>query len=293
MRHLLAALAPVAMLACIAAPAAAAPFASDRISVTVSGSGPDVILVPGLTSSPRIWTDLTAALPGYRYHLVQVRGFAGTPAGGNQSGEVVARVADEVARYAADQKLTAPALIGHSMGGTIGMMVAARHPGRIGRLMVVDMVPFMGTFIGGPAATVESIRPMAQQITAQMAKAPPEQRRQNAVMTLATMIKTEAARPGPIEDSEKSDPAVVASAYAELMLTDLRPELARIAVPTTVLYVKPPQLPITDQQMASFYETQFAGISGVKLVQVPDSYHFIMLDQPQRFREDVKAFLAN
>jgi pimeloyl-ACP methyl ester carboxylesterase len=293
MRHLLAALAPVAILASVAAPAAAAPFASDRISVTVSGSGPDVILVPGLTSSPRIWTDLTAALPGYRYHLVQVRGFAGTPAGGNQSGEVVARVADEVARYAADQKLTAPALIGHSMGGTIGMMVAARHPGRIGRLMVVDMVPFMGTFIGGPAATVESIRPMAQQITAQMAKAPPEQRRQNAVMTLATMIKTEAARPGPIEDSEKSDPAVVASAYAELMLTDLRPELARIAVPTTVLYVKPPQLPITDQQMASFYETQFAGISGVKLVQVPDSYHFIMLDQPQRFREDVKAFLAN
>ncbi|QHL90317.1 alpha/beta fold hydrolase [Sphingomonas changnyeongensis] len=293
MRHLFAALAPVAMMAGIAAPAAAADFASDRISVTVSGSGPDVILVPGLTSSPRIWADLTAALPGYRYHFVQVRGFAGTPAGGNQSGEVVARVADEVARYAAEQKLTAPALIGHSMGGTIGMMVASRHSGRIGRLMVVDMVPFMGTFIGGPTATVESIRPMAQQITAQMAKAPPEQRRQNAVMTLATMIKTEAARPGPIEDSEKSDPAVVASAYAELMLTDLRPELARIAVPTTVLYVKPPQLPITDAQMNAFYQTQFAGIAGVKLVQVPDSYHFIMLDQPQRFREDVKAFLAN
>jgi hypothetical protein len=31
-----------------------------------------------------------AALPGYRYHLVQVAGFAGQPAGGNKEGTVAA-----------------------------------------------------------------------------------------------------------------------------------------------------------------------------------------------------------
>jgi Niemann-Pick C1 protein len=60
--------------------ASAAPFASDRISVRVEGEGPDVVLVPGLGSSPQAWASTVAAVPGYRYHLVQVKGFAGLPA---------------------------------------------------------------------------------------------------------------------------------------------------------------------------------------------------------------------
>jgi hypothetical protein len=30
-------------------------FTSDRISVEVHGQGPDVVLIPGLNSSPRVW----------------------------------------------------------------------------------------------------------------------------------------------------------------------------------------------------------------------------------------------
>ena len=68
----------------LAPPALAAParFSSDRISVVVQGSGPDVVLIPGLTASRDMWKGLVAAVPGYRYHLVQVAGFAGAPAGG-------------------------------------------------------------------------------------------------------------------------------------------------------------------------------------------------------------------
>ena len=64
-----------------AAQAPRAPFASERIGVTVRGSGPDVVLIPGLTSSPQVWESTIAAVPGYRYHLVHVSGFAGRPAG--------------------------------------------------------------------------------------------------------------------------------------------------------------------------------------------------------------------
>jgi pimeloyl-ACP methyl ester carboxylesterase len=46
--------------------------------VAVRGSGPDVILIPGLSASRGIWSSTVAAVPGYRYHLVQVAGFAGT-----------------------------------------------------------------------------------------------------------------------------------------------------------------------------------------------------------------------
>jgi pimeloyl-ACP methyl ester carboxylesterase len=283
-------LAAAATLA-VAGPAAAA-FTSDRITVTVEGSGPDVILVPGLTSSPRIWAGTVAGVPGYRYHLVQVKGFAGTAPGANRSGDVAAPVASEIARYIAEAKLARPAVIGHSMGGTIGMMLAARHPDAVGKLMVVDMVPFLGSFFGGPGATVDSVRPIAMRMRADAAKKPADTREQERVAMIATMVQTEAARAGPSEDARTSDADVVANAYSELMLTDLRPELKAIKAPTTVLFVRPPALPITDAQMEGFYKLAFAGLPGVTLTRVPDAWHFIMLDQPARFQEDVKAFLA-
>ena len=290
MRHLF--LAAAATIGAVAATPAAAEFKSDRITVTSEGSGPDVILIPGLTSSPRIWRDTAAALPGYRYHFVQVRGFAGTDPGANKSGDVAAPVAAEIARYIGEEKLAPPAVIGHSMGGTIGMMLAARHPDAVGKLMVVDMVPFLGTFFGGPNATVEAVRPIAAKLRADAAAKSPETREAERAAMITGMVQSEAQRAGPVEDARKSDPDVVANAYSELMVTDLRPELKAIKAPTTVLFVRPPTLPISDAQMEGFYQMSYASLPGVKLTRVPDAWHFIMLDQPQRFQQDVKAFLG-
>jgi pimeloyl-ACP methyl ester carboxylesterase len=287
MRHLL--LAPVALL--LAAAPAAAEFRSDRITVTVEGQGPDVVLIPGLTSSPRIWKGTAAAIPGYRYHFVQVQGFAGTAPGGNLAGGVVAPVAEEIARYLREAKLARPAVIGHSMGGTLGMLVAARHPELVGKLMVVDMVPFMGQFFGGPNATPESLKPVVEAMSARTASLSDEDKAKERAAMLATMVKSDTERAGPIEDATKSDSRVVNQAYTELVLLDLRPELAKIKAPTTVAYVNPGTMPVTDAQMDGFYKAAYANLAGAKLVRVPDSFHFIMLDQPQRFQADVKAFL--
>lgn len=68
------------------APAFGADFTSERISVTAEGQGKDVILIPGLGSSPRVWRELVRALPNYRYHVVHVAGFAGRPSGQNEIG---------------------------------------------------------------------------------------------------------------------------------------------------------------------------------------------------------------
>lgn len=48
-------------------------FASDRLSVEVIGSGPDVILIPGLLSSREVWRPLAERLAAtHRAHLVQL-----------------------------------------------------------------------------------------------------------------------------------------------------------------------------------------------------------------------------
>lgn len=67
--------------------AAVADSWSDRITVTVRGHGPDIVLIPGLTCSSAVWDATAAHLEGhYRLHLVQVNGFAGTPPQANAHG---------------------------------------------------------------------------------------------------------------------------------------------------------------------------------------------------------------
>jgi len=281
-----------AALVVIAASPAAAKFASDRITVTTQGSGPDVILVPGLTSSPAAWKYVAQDVPGYRYHFVQVKGFAGTPAEANATGDVSKPVAEEIARYITAEKLKAPAIVGHSMGGTISMMVAARHPGAVSKLMVVDMPPFMGQMFGGPNATAASVTPIADAMMNGMAAMPAEARRKQMDQMTGAMVRTDAERPAVLQSAHDSDGAVVGHAYRELIVTDLRPELAQITVPATVLYVTPAGAPLTDAQMDAVYVASYANLKGAKLTRIPDSAHFIMYDARPRFAQELKVFLA-
>ena len=298
-RHLLQsslALAGIAVLsACATTPAAGPAFTSDRISVSVEGAGADVVLIPGLTSHPSIWDDTAAHLvgTGHRVHRVWVSGFAGRPSGANATGEQVGQpVAEEIARYIREQGLTRPAVIGHSMGGWMGMVVAARHPDLVGRLMVVDMLPFMGAMFGPPGATPDQVRPVAEQIRDGIRSVPLDQRRTRAEATIAGMIRTESLREGPIQHTLNSDYDVAGRSFHELIVTDLRPELAHITAPTTVLYVTPTGAPLTDAQLDVFYQLSYQTLPTHRLVRIPEAAHFIMFDNPTGVLAEVDAFLS-
>ena len=277
--------------ACATTAETAPAFTSDRISVAVQGTGPDVVLIPGLSSHPDVWAGTVAAVPGYRYHLVHVAGFAGKPAGANASGPVIEPVAEEIARYIRESRLERPALVGHSMGGTWAMLVASRHPELASRVMVVDMLPFLGAMFGGPNATPETLRPIAEQMRQGMASAPAAARRQQIEPMIATMVRTESLRRGVVEQSMASDQAVSAQAFSEIIVNDYRPELRNIRVPMTVLWVLPPQAPFGPEQMEQFYRASYANAPQAVLRRIPDSYHFIMYDQPEAFQRELRAFL--
>ena len=269
----------------------AANFTSERIGVTVMGSGPDVVLIPGLSSMPAVWSGTMTALPGYRYHLIHVSGFAGQAAGANAEGPVLGPVAGEIARYIAETHLDHPAIVGHSMGGSWAIMVAGRHPDTVSRVMVVDMMPFLGAMFGGPGATPETLRPIAEQIRNGIATATGEARTANITQTIAGMVRTEALRPAIVEQGLTSDPVVSGQGFYDLVVTDLRPDVANIHVPLTVLYVLPAGAPLTAEQMDGFYRLSYAGAPQAVLRRIPDSYHFIMLDQPEVFQAALRAFL--
>jgi len=269
-----------------------AAFHSDRMTVAVQGEGRDIILIPGLSSSPEIWQGTVDHLgAGWRVHRIHINGFAGAPVAGNAQGPVGAPVAEEIARYIAETHLNKPVVVGHSMGGTIGMMLAARYPEAVGRLMVVDMIPFMGVMLGGAGATSQSVAPIADQVAASMADATPPEYQARAAAAVTGMIKTESKRAGPLQDTATTDQQIAARSMRELFVTDLRAELPKITAPTEVLYVKFAD-PMTNEITDGIYQASFASLPGVTLKRIDDSAHFIMLDQPAVFYTDLDAFVS-
>lgn len=263
----------------LSSPARAAPFASSRLSVRVAGSGPDVILIPGLTAGRDIWSATVAAVPGYRYHLVQVAGFAGTGAGGNAAGEVLPALTTELARYIRAAGLRAPAVIGHSMGGTLAMMLAARHRGIAGRIMVVDMLPAPAGLLGSTAA---GVRPLADWLFRNFGSSPAGQQ------LFASMLRGQGGA-----GARNSDPDLVARVTHELAVTDLTPELGRIAVPMTIVYATPPAAQGVDpERIAAETVRAYRGARAAQLRRVPNSGHMLMLDQPKLWARELKAFLT-
>ena len=278
------------------APVAASPVAgswSGRISVVVVGNpkGPDVVLIPGLTSSRAVWDGTVKQLSGrYRLHLVQVNGFAGAPAGDNATGPVLQPVVDAIDGYVRAKHLKKPAVIGHSLGGLAGLMLASQHPQDVSRLMVVDSLPFFGLLFG-PGTTVDMVTGRGAQMRDGMANGTQEAYAAMETQAIANLVKDPDGRAIATKWALDSDKRVVAQAFYDDLTTDVRPALPKIATPVTMLY---PWDAATGRPQAAFdalYTGAYATLPGAKVKRIDASFHFIMLDQPVAFAAEVETFL--
>jgi pimeloyl-ACP methyl ester carboxylesterase len=266
-------------------------FSSKRISVVVSGSGPDVLLIPGLATSRDVWNGTVAAVPGYRYHLVQIAGFAGTsPLANATPGPLLEQIAGEISRYIVEQRLVRPAVVGHSLGGLLALMTASRLPSVVSKTMVVDMVPFGAMLFKGPAVTAEE----AVVIGARARERYFGSDRLAATQQLySTMIRSDGYRTNYVAQAMASDADVSGRLFEEVARTDLRPRLRAITAPVKVLYVSAPNIPIGEDRTDALYRDAYRDLPQASLTRIPESYHFIMLDQPQRFAEEIGEFLRH
>ncbi len=270
-----------------------------RFSVVTVGSGPDVILIPGLSSPRAVWLSTAERLKAtHRVHLVQLKGF-GEPAGPNASGPVLQPFVDELGAYIADRKLTRPALVGHSMGGLAALMLAADRPTLPGKVMVVDALPFIGTLFG--AASVEAIRPQAGQMRTMLVGNAAKQAPVFTAPDCPASLPAPARPQGTMSNSGEgnclvrygalaSDLNVVGQAMYDDMVTDMTPRLKDIKVPVTMLYPQDDRL-LTAAMAAKIYGDAYAGLPSAKLVPITGSYHFIMQDQPAKFAAALDVFL--
>ena len=264
----------------------------DHISVEVIGTGSPVILIPGLSSPRAVWDGVVPELArSHAVYLVQVNGFGGDDPRANLQPGILEGVVADLHKLIADRKLGRAAVVGHSMGGLAGLMLARAHAGDVGKLMIVDSLPFVGE-IFVPGATVAALEPQAKMFRDQMAglhgKPMPDAVLQGIAANNALKPESQAKVIG---WTRVADMRVAGQAMYEDMTIDLRGDMGAIATPITVVY------PWSETRMAkaradAFYRAQYAKAPHVTYAAVGDSGHFVMLDQPAAFATALNAFLA-
>jgi len=279
----------LATLILVSAAGAGAQTAHPSFSVTVTGKGPAMLLIPGLLSSGQVWDSAVARYQDrYTLHVLTLAGFGGpTPVGE----PFLARVRDEVIAYLREQKLQKPVIVGHSLGGFLGFWIAATAPDLVGGLVAVDGVPFLPG-LGNPAATADSTTAQGGQIKAIYTSMSNAQLVAQTRMALATMITAPAHVEQAAAWAARSDAATAGTAVAELMSIDLRDTVAAITAPTLLIGATGAAPAAMRPGMAGSYQAQVARVKGARVIMAESARHFIMLDDPAFLFSALDEFLA-
>ena len=275
------------------APAAtSAPVVMDHISITSIGSGSPVVLIPGLSSPRAVWDGVVPELAkGHRVVLVQVNGFGGDAPGKNVAPGILDGLVAELDGDIVREKLGRPASVGHSLGGLAALMFAKAHPDHVSKVMVVDSLPFIGLLFA-PTATVPMVERQAKAMRDQMAAGYGKPADPAFVEGTANRLALKPESRAKVKAwMNATDARVTAQAFYEDMTTDLRPDLAKIATPITLVY--PWNAAAPSKEMADMlYRGAYAGTPHIDFVDVGDSAHFVMLDHPAAFQAALMAFVG-
>jgi N-formylmaleamate deformylase len=257
---------------------------SKVIDVTVTGAGKPVVLIPGLASPGAVWDDTVKQLQAdHSCHVVTVAGFGGTPA--VKSEHLLNDVRDQIVAYIRAQKMEKPTLIGHSLGGTLALDIAARQPELPGRVIAVDSLPFLAAIMMPGITKAEDAKQPAAGMRRMIESQSQEQfAKYQREVSIPGMVTNPEAAQRIAELCSKSDPSATAQAMSEMLTTDLRPGLANIQCPVLVLVALADKLQYGPRPMIEeSYKAQYANAKQARFRFFEKAKHFIMIDDPEGF----------
>lgn len=269
--------------------AGAANAAHPAFKVDVTGKGAPIILIPGLGSSGEVWDGTVARYCGnHQCHVLTLAGFAGVPA---IEGPLLPAVEQQLSEYITANKFDRPVVIGHSLGGFLGMKLAADHPEQVGRLIIVDTLPALGA-TQMPSVTQAQLKDMADGLRKHMQQQDAAAFGAAQLQSLRGMITSQEDIDRVVGWGKRSDRATVINVMADMMADDLRQDISRIKAPTLVLgswiaYKNYGSKPIFEQM----YKTQYQQLAGVKVELADTARHFIMYDDPAWMYDRIDNFL--
>lgn len=255
------------------------------IEVVKVGKGSPVVLLPGFGCPGAVWNETVAQLSKtHECHVVSYAGFNGIAP---LDTLWLSSVEKGVEEYIESKRLKNVTVIGHSMGGTLGLMLCQNQKERVKKLVVVDMLPCIGVMMipnfKPEYATYDN--PYNKQLLAMDSTA----FRGMQTQMVANMCTDKARQEQIISWMMKADRKTYVYGYTDLMRVDLREAVGSIEQPVLILAAgKYP----SKEQILKVYDEQYAKLKGKTIKFVDGSAHFVMYDKPEVMMGEVNQFLA-
>lgn len=247
---------------------------STGVTLTVhqAGSGPDVLLLHGITGCGLYWSVQIAQLvaAGYRVTAPDGRGHGTSDRARDYA---TSTIAADAAALISELGLVTPTVIGHSMGGAQSLFLASAHPELVSRVILEDPAVWPR---GGDDAYVTGVRdPWKQGLQAWLGMRHAD---------LVAFKRNEAphwsdeALDSWATAKLQNDPEVLA--WLDEIKTPVWQWLKKVSVPITMLYCEPEKGGVIGSDFAAELVTYMPNLTAVCIPAVGHEMHH---DNPEAF----------
>ncbi|WP_440135364.1 alpha/beta fold hydrolase [Chitinophaga sancti] len=255
--------------------------AQSAFNVKVVGTGSPILLFPGFGCTGEVWQGITGELSKhYECHIFTFAGFGDVPPIGRPW---LSTIKEAVIQYVNSHKIRSATIIGHSLGGTLGLWLAATEPTMFKKIIVVDALPCTGALMM-PNFKPENIgydNPYNQRIREMDSTT----FREMAQQQVAYMMLNKEKRSKVVEWFLKADRSTYVDGYVDLLKLDLRNAL--IKIPVVILAATYPNKAVIEKN----YNEQYANVNEKTIYYADNAAHFIMYDQPEWFLSKITESL--
>ncbi|GMQ31548.1 alpha/beta hydrolase [Algoriphagus confluentis] len=249
--------------------------AQNSFQVIVKGKGSPVLLFPGIGCSGEVWNETVEELSKtHECHVFTFAGFGGVPA---IEGAWLSTIKKDIVGYVKEKQLNKPALLGHSLGGTLSLWLASTDGNLFSQAIIVDALPSMAALMipGYQGKLIEYENPQNKMMLTMDAAAFSAMNSK----TVEFMCLTPQKHSQILSWLNKADRKTYVYGYVDLLNLDLRESIAQITIPVSILAATYPDR----QTVEKNYRIQYQQIPTADLQFAENSAHFIMYDQPEWF----------
>lgn len=252
--------------------------------VKIEGKGEPILLFPGFTCTGDVWNDVVAELSKTNEcHIFTFAGFGDVPA---IETPWLSKIEVGITNYISINKLEKATIIGHSLGGTLGLWLATDKNSKFNKIIVVDALPSTGALMvpNFKSETIVYDNPYNQRLLDMDA---------NSFEAMATQMASNMSINKDKHALIKAwilmtDRKTYVYGFTDLLKLDLRAAISKITIPVTVLAATQPY---GEETVKKTYETQYKNLEGYSIKYANESAHFIMFDQPEWLLNAIKGEL--
>ncbi|MFD0795899.1 alpha/beta fold hydrolase [Maribacter chungangensis] len=254
-------------------------------TVEVQGKGQPILLFPGFTCTDAVWEETVTELSNnYECHIFTFAGFGDVPP---IEKPWLPKIKTGVEAYVKDQNLKDAIIIGHSLGGALGLWLATEEEHTFLKIIVVDALPSTGALMIPNFKSEDMVyeSPWNKQMLAMDTVAFDAMAAQMAAGMSLNKEKQQQIKDWILQ----ADRETYVYGYTDLLKLDLREDIAKINIPVNILAATQPY---GLEMVKGTYTEQYKNLKDYDIEFAADAAHFIMYDSPIWFQEKLNTRLA-